>query len=192
MNEKIIKYYKLRYDMDKYENNGIMLFCNTNEIKDRYIVKDGKLIDNWDKKIKFYFKSNNKDIITDYMDNIITWPIISEKCKNILCKFKIDGIQYLSVDIEDENHKCDLQNYYIMNIFNLIEAINLEKSNYVQYDIRDFKLFLFYTLDRKKIQEYDIFRPKEKKMDIVVSEKVKKIIEDNELTGFSFDEIKVF
>ncbi len=49
-----------------------------------------------------------------------------------------------------------------------------------------------YALRKSKLNGYDIFRLKESSMAIFVSEKIKKIVEENQISGCDFLEVKTY
>lgn len=94
---------------------------------------------------------------------------------------------------------CIIDGFCIINFLNFIEALDYEKSEYDKFSI-DFpnpnvrgkiagvKKFV---LKRDKLNNFDIIRLKDYDLRYFVSEKFKKLFEDNKFTGYSFEEVEL-
>lgn len=184
-----MSYYRLKYNMDKYERSGVIAYHKELYGINKYDVIRGKEIKSWDERIAFSFKETEGKILTDYVWNNLGWLIVSEKFKNAIEFMKIDGIQYLPVNIINESSCEKLGNCYVVNICNFIKAVNMKQSEYI--DLKGLYIFSSYTLNESQIGGLDIFRVEEDNIAIFVSEKFKKVIKDYKLTGFRFEKIKV-
>lgn len=134
-----------------------------------------------DKKIKIELKKN-KGIVKNYIENLYSLPIVSELIAKTIMNDNFNDIELIEVKV---NMKTDLK-YYFLNILNVIDCIDLEKSIYKLY-IPD--IILFDSIDRLVIDttkiKNDIFRIKGLLYKIIVSEKLK-----NELENLNLDEIE--
>jgi hypothetical protein len=176
--------------MKKYERTGIMAYHNELWGTDMYDVTRGNYIDNWDERVTFNFTTDNGYEITDYICNDFGWPIVSNKFKMALESVGISGIQYLPLIIVNKDTGITLERYYVANIYNLVEAVDMKKSEYFEL-IPGKYCFVSFAVKEDKIKNFDIFRLKENDVNIFVSEKFQKVIKSNKLTGFDFTKITV-
>ena len=133
--------------------------------------------------------------MTDYMANIYRWLIVSEKfCSLIKEVVSSTSIQYLSVDIKEVNKKIENASYSILNILDVVDAFDMEHSQYDIFEVREKKVICVekYTLKKEKVEGHDIFRLKDNTIPVFVSEKIKKVIEKNKLLGFDFLEVPIY
>lgn len=134
-----------------------------------------------DKKIEIDLKKN-KGKVRNYIGNLYSLPIVSELIAKTIMNDNFNDIELIEVKV---NMKTDLK-YYFLNILNVIDCIDLEKSIYKLY-IPD--IILFDSIDRLVIDttkiKNDIFRIKGLLYKIIVSEKLK-----NELENLNLDEIE--
>lgn len=117
------------------------------------IIKDWPLVD-------FYYASDVSDLENEYLSNIDDWPIIHRSVMEEFKKNKIEGIQYLPID--------------------------MKKSEYI-HDEED-GIYTFFPhatyFIQEKCKEYDIFKCTKIPVGIYVSDKIKKIFDDNKWDWF--------
>lgn len=188
-----MRYFHLLYD---YENDADAISCEWDELYDidRYDVEQGIYIDNWDSGITLFYNSKEGNRVTDFLGNDLGWLIISEKLKSIIEDKKIKGIQFLSIKIKNQVNNTVLNNYYVANIYNLVEALDLENSDYSEYELDENEKVISvkkHAVKEEKVTNMDIFRLKEDKFPIFVSEKFIQLINNHGATGFDFTEILV-
>lgn len=115
-------------------------------------------------------------------------PVINNKTADILQKFCADSIQLIPAIIIDKNQ--DVKNkYWIVNILESVESIDLDKSrvhfwsNSSNIKLIDYLVFRDGSMINDKIHlaREKLFRPF-----IIVSEKLKREIEMNKITGCMF------
>ena len=101
------------------------------------------------------------------------------------------------IDEEINNIKNELDNsiistYKVLNILDVVDAIELEYSDYSEFELDNEKFISItkYAINGEKVSGHHIFRLKNSTMPIFVSEKIKSTIEQNNLTGFDFLEVK--
>jgi hypothetical protein len=89
--------------------------------------------------------------------------------------------------IDTETGKVN-ENYFVINILNFIEAYNMEKTKFTYDEEYNYYLFLppEIVLNVEVCSKYDIFRESKDYVGFYVSEKIKRIIEENEWVGFEF------
>lgn len=125
---------------------------------------------------------------------IIRWFVVSNRLQSILQKLNTE-IQYLPVRIVEENSNENLEEYYIANITRVVDALCLEKSLYFETEIPS--IGTIYTVSKyciydERTENSDIFKlANRQEIPIFVSERFKKIIEEEKITGICLQEIKV-
>ena len=104
-----------------------------------------------------------------------------------------DKIQNLPVTLFDVFEKCKNESYSVLNVLDVIDAIDLEHSDYDVLKLGDKKINFVkkYALKKKAIEGHDIFRLKNDTIPLFISERVKNAIEENQLLGFDYLEVKV-
>ena len=189
-----MKYYKLLYCGDNGED---YINCEHYEIgdKDSYCLNTGTPIYDWE-GIVFSYNSCEGKIISDYISNSLDWFIVTEKFERLLDSngYIPDTCQALPVDVQDESGLNRTITAYAINIIDyLFDAIDFEKSDYsiLRYEDIEMTSIRKFVLKQEMISGHDIFCLKESPMYKFVSEKIKNLITDNELTGFDFIEVSV-
>ena len=188
-----MNYYKLIYD---YENDADAICCFSKDLSDmnQYSVMQGLFIDSWNDKITLYYDNEEGNRKTDFLGNDMGWFIVSEKFKQVLNAGKIEGIQYLPLNIKNVTDNKPLEGYSVANVYNLADARDLNHSKYNEFEIDENKKILsimLYALRKEKIGGLDIFKLKNDAIPIFVSEKFVDSIAKNAITGCSFLEVKV-
>ena len=163
----------------------------------RYDIDKGKENIKWHENITATYKYVEAHGIDDFVFNILMWFIITEKFMKLLIDMEIKGIEFKPINV-----KCiDKDNMditaYVVNVLNVldVEAIDLENSKYFYYDLSDEEKVLSvqqYCLKPSVIQESDIFRIQVSEYytsPVFITERVKKAIEINNITGCCFKEI---
>ena len=103
-------------------------------------------------------------------------------------------LQFLPVELMDVCSGNINDSYKIVNILDVIDAIDLKHSKYDVYKLDGKKIVMVekYALKEDVVKDYDIFRLKDDTIPIFVSEKIKKLINRNKLTGFAFREVPLY
>jgi hypothetical protein len=145
-----------------------------------------KKIDNFNLNIKCKTIRDKKErVLGDFP--CFPVPVISQKAKNVLEKHIDDLIQIFPLDTGK------LGNYYFINIFNVIDCLDKEKSELIYlsensstiYKIK--KAIFNNSLNNENSR---IFIIKELLGgNIFINEEIKNIIEDNQLEGFVIKEV---
>lgn len=188
-----MKYYKLIYE---YENDKKYVNCNFANIQgmDEYAVSSGNFISEW-KPIVFEYSGDEGDIMTDYIANIFRWLIVSNKFLLLVNNMGFSAkFQFLPVKLRDVCSNIENEFYGVLNILDIVDAFDLEHSKYDVFELDNERIFLVekYALRKGAVKGYDIFRLKNDTIPVFVSEKIKKIIEENQLLGFDFLEVDVY
>lgn len=186
-----MRYYKLIYDYeqdDNYANCDVADIGNMNE----YITIGGKEIEQWG-EVVFEYDSTEGDVLTDYLSNLHRWFVVSENfCKQTQETIE-SQVQYLPIKVIDRFNGAQVDSYFVANIVTVIDALDLDNSKYDIFELDDEKSISVekYALKSSEIVNKHIFRLKDDMIPIFVSETLKKIIENNEFTGFKFLEVDV-
>ena len=189
-----MEYYKLSVDAEG--KNDIICYCENDYGIQQYELSRGEIFDRWDERVQFYYIKEEGDVWTDYLSNDMGWFLVSEKLKRILESVNTD-IQFFKTIIKEKNNKTDVREYYIANIIKVVDALCLEKSDYfeskvkiegygVRYYVRKYGIYA------SKTEGADVFKlEKNQEIPIFVSERFKKILEEENITGASLTEIEV-
>lgn len=186
-----MKYFKLL--MDTSGENDIVCHYRDNYGIQEYELCEGKKFNNWNENFQFYFNSSEGSIATDYLANDMSWFVVSQKLKDILDELNTK-VQYFEVKIQEETDEQLIEDYYVANITNLVDSLCLDESDYFETDIEG--IGTIYTISKfavyeSKVGENDIFKlPNRQEMPIFVSERFKKIVEERQITGMEFLEVK--
>lgn len=188
-----MRYFYLIYD---YENDEDAIVCESDELYDinRYDIEKGTYINTWNDRITMFFNPKEGNKTTDFLGNDLGWLIVSEKLKSILEFNEIKGIQFLSIKIKNILSNTILSNYYVANIYNLVDALELEKSDYNRFKLDEDEEIISvskHAIKGNLIKNIDIFRLQGDSFPIFVSEKIVQLIAENKITGFYFNEVLV-
>jgi hypothetical protein len=182
--------------MYDYENSEGNVVCTSDEMYgiDRYGIEQGRYYDKWDDRFTFSFDPEQGERWTDYLSTDLGWFVISTKFKETLDRIGITNIQYIPIRIKNVIDDSMVEGYSVANICSLIDALDLEHSDYSEFELDENEKVLSvrkYALKQNAIKELQIFRVEKSQMAIFVSEKVKEEVERNNITGCDFLEVKV-
>lgn len=176
-----MKYYEL---FEKYKRSLYFFYDN-----------DKNKIDGFD-----FYKSEKKEIATplyykvekidsyldeyDYLPVSSGPPLVSKKFKETFSDLENNQLQFFPTVIKDEKKNIS-NNFYTMNILNLVEGLDKKLSvydinKYGTYKIKKLKLI------PNCLKDYEIVRLKEKPSYIIVTEIFKKRCEEAKLKGLDF------
>ena len=186
-----MRYFKLIYDYeqdDNYVNCDVASIDNMNE----YITISGEEIKQWG-EVVFEYDSTEGNVLTDYLANLYRWFVVSENFCNKTQKILESQVQYLPIKVIDRFTGIQVDSYFVANIVTVIDALDLDNSKYDIFELDNEKIISVekYALKSSEIVNRHIFRLKDDTIPIFVSETLKKVIEDNDLTGFEFLEVDV-
>ena len=187
----MMRYYKLIYD---YEQDDNYANCDVASIgnMDEYITISGKEIKQWG-RVVFEYDSTEGNVLTDYLANPHRWFVVSENFCNKTQKILENQVQFLPVKVIDRFSGIEVDSYFVANIVTVIDALDLDNSKYDVFELDDEKIISVekYALKSSEIVNRHIFRLKDDTIPIFISETLKKVIEDNDFTGFEFLEVDV-
>lgn len=187
-----MKYYKLTMDMER--ENDIVCHYQDDLGLQQNIFNVGKVYEGWDGKFEFYYDKTEGYVLTDYIANDKGWFVVSDKLQKILKTMNTE-IQFLPVRIVEKNSNEVLEKYSIANITRVVDALCLEKSDYFETEIPGIGIIYTvskYSIYSEKTCDSDIFKlSNNNEIPIFVSERFKKIMEEENITGICLREIKV-
>jgi hypothetical protein len=185
-----MKYYKLI--LDDSNEKDVVCHCEETFGFEQYELKEGKFIENWNKNITFYYNPKEGDILTDYLANNLGWFIVSKKFKDIINELGTSEIQYLPVNIVDLESNSNKNIYYVANVLEVVDAIDLEHSDYSVMELDNEKIYSIrkYALKQEGIINKDLFKLNGDEIPLFVSESFKHSVETYNITGCDFSEIR--
>lgn len=111
-------------------------------------------------------------------------PLVSEKAVKILTPFLKQHVEFLEVEMLNENN-----NFFVMNVINILDCIDIKKSKikWFKDNSRIMQICEYVFNDSvNDIEKSLIFRIKGYEKSIYVNLEIKKIIENSNLQGFVF------
>ncbi|MFJ5763660.1 imm11 family protein [Neobacillus sp. NPDC093182] len=185
-----MRYYKLL--LDESVQDDIVCYCEDNLGFEQYHLNEGKFIYNWDGNLTFIFNPDEGARETDYLANDLSWFIVSSNLKRLLQGLGNNEIQYLPVRVVNLRKKALITEYFVANVLGVIEALNLENSDYGVIELDDEKVYSIrkYALNQNVIRNHHIFKIKGFEIPTFVSEVFKDAVLKNEITGCDFLEVK--
>ncbi|MCG8573048.1 MAG: hypothetical protein MJB14_23190 [Spirochaetes bacterium] len=137
------------------------------------------------------FKKHPGKVIPDLMYGI-SYYLISQKLKNILEKEVDQKIEYLPFTLINCKGKQEPSLYYILNVLDIEDCVDLENSKYRESHIAPgtFSSLRILNLEKEKINpELKIFRIKQKTRLLIIRDDLKNFLESNNITGLEFVEM---
>ena len=127
----------------------------------------------------------------EFMDCSQVWITMGIVLFNQKAKDCLEGVFGDYVEFVPAKYQDDI--YYIVNVLNIIDGINYEKSEFEKLDDgRPYSINKF-SLRPNMVNNISIFKlfleDRIYSTEIFVSQEVKDIVEANGLTGFSFEEV---
>ncbi|NLL06168.1 MAG: hypothetical protein GX270_10380 [Clostridiaceae bacterium] len=94
----------------------------------------------------------------------------------------INNVELLPIEYIEE---C-----YLMNVINIIDALDVDKSEFKRYDDGRIMFCTKYVFKENVIGNNSIFKiPQFPTVDVLVTEEFVRLVEENELKGFVFEEL---
>ncbi|SFX84777.1 hypothetical protein SAMN04487866_1442 [Thermoactinomyces sp. DSM 45891] len=159
-------------------------------------MKEGKYVNfQAEKEIVFNFNPAEGKRSTDYLVCDKNWFLVSERVKMVFDTLEERGVQYIPVRIYNkETEESSLGGYSVANVVNVLDALNLEHSDYSVFEYGDNQKLISvkkYALNKPCLENKHVFKLHGDEFPLFVSEEFKKEVEKNKLTGFDFLEVKV-
>ena len=157
----------------------------------KFDVSKGRFIQEWPNDVTLYYESGEPE---DYLGNALGWLVVSPLVQRILNEMGVENTQFLPISIKNViTEKKDLHGYAVLNILNVISALDKKHSTYEEDpEFPEYPIILKVALCRKSIQNTDIFRLKEQNCLVFISQRVKDELELVKVTGFKFTAVPVY
>ncbi|MBC1291720.1 imm11 family protein [Listeria booriae] len=185
-------FYKLL--MDSSSENDIVCHYENDYGIQQYDLKMGKKIDGWNDNFEFYYDVTEGEQATDYLANDMGWLVVSDRLKTMMEELNIKA-EFFSVSIREKTTNTKLNDYYVTNIIETVDALCLEESEYFETVTK--KEGTIYTIQKyavygDKLVGKNMFKlPNRQEIPTFVSEIFKEEVNKKSLTGMEFLEIKV-
>jgi len=186
-----MRFYKLLFDEENSTDDELVA-CVEEDFENKYSIHKysiykGRKIENWDGELTFYFDPSEGDKPTDYLANDLGWPIVSDKIKQILVDLEVKNIQFLEVKIKNKQTMEQINGFSVVNVTKLIKGLCPEKSLLSK---TSFGGVIKPVLKREAVINYALFRLEEAPYGLFVSEVVKREMENQNVTGCYFYEVR--
>ncbi|AQY50464.1 hypothetical protein PWEIH_00410 [Listeria weihenstephanensis FSL R9-0317] len=187
-----MRYYKLL--MDSSGDNDIVCHYENDYGIQQYDLKMGKKFDGWNEDFEFYYDVTEGEQATDYLANDMGWLVVSGKLKKVMEDLGVQA-EFFAVNIREKTTSTRLNNYYVANIIETVDALCLTESEYFETVTK--KAGTVYTIQKyavygDRLVEKNIFKlPNRQEIPVFVSAVFKEIVEKQRLTGMEFLEIRV-
>lgn len=188
-----MKYFQLLYD---FEHDHDYAFADKGDLKGvyRYDVDEGKPVLEWPDDVYFKYDLKYGATWTDYLANIYHWPMFSERMRELTEAIIPEGdIQYLPAQLRNVETGETNDTYRIANVLKVIDAIDMDASDYAVIRAGDIKVNSFkkYALKKERLDGSPVFKLSNDPEPIFMSETLVDVIRKAKLTGFDFLEVKV-
>lgn len=167
----------LKLDVDKY--NSFKGYDIEEELDIRFF--GSSLLSNWNTPtIEAYYKKRKIADVSDFSSGA---PLFNEKAVSMLEEFLKAKAELLPAYYEGNK-------YYVVNVINVIDALDYEKSEFVRFDTGAIMYCTKYFFKSEIVENQHIFKiPLCNYIDIFVSDEFKKQVEEFKLKGFIFVEV---
>jgi hypothetical protein len=117
--------------------------CRSDEMFgiEQYAFLDGEMYEGWNEKFTFHFDPSEGCIPTDYLANDLGWLIVSERLREIFEDLEPGSIQYFPVSIINLKNGTPIIGYYVCNLLNHIDAIDLDNSDYTFFKLDEEEIY---------------------------------------------------
>lgn len=173
-----MKIWKLIADVNNYES----LMAKDSDFEEKFEALDGRpLLDEWTPvELKRMYGEGMP--LSDF-PYFYGRPVMSDKAIKALAPFINNSVEYLNVIFEDKK-------FTLLNVTKVLNVVDYEKSEYKMFSdkkrIMRFVKYNFRMCD--ELLKNDIFKLiDEPRRSPFVSDRFKKCVEDNGLTGFKFE-----
>lgn len=186
-----MRYYEVSFDTSCEDD--MMCYCDDTYGIERYELKEGCFFIGWDERITFSFDPSEGTRATDYLANNLGWFIVSYKMKRVLDRLDGDRVQYFPVSVVNKVSLEKIEDYFVANILDVRDALNLEHSQYSVFDLDGEKIYSVhkYALNERDVEGAHVFKLKGDEIPIFVSEAFKDAVESEGLTGIDFSAVRV-
>ena len=155
-----MKYFQLLYD---FEHDHDYAFADEGDLKGvyRYDVNRGKPVLEWPDGVYFKYDLKYGSTWTDYLANIYHWPMFSERMRELTEAIIPEGdIQYLPAQLRNVEIGETNDTYRIANVLKVIDAIDMDASDYAVIRAGGIKMNSFkkYALKKRTVRRLSYFQ----------------------------------
>ena len=178
-------FFKLSYDYSR--EDGVFGYeCDLRGLDD-WSVGSGVLIDHWPADRVVFFL--NDGIVLDYVDNIIGWPVVSKRMKEVIYSMT-KQVQFLPVKLIDSSTGGEQGEHYAMNILAVHSAMDRDRSQYVEDEENPSHPVIIKLVLKSDIDEA-LFLLEEQMTYVICSEDLKLALDKEDLKGIALEPISV-
>lgn len=155
---------------------------------DHYRLFDGYSINDWPSGVTFYYSQG--DVTEDFLGNSLGLPIVSARIRGFLELVAGNECQMLPVSIIDSRTGKVLEGYSVLNLLNVIPALDRVNAKYQEDPKHPDRPVIFkVVLYKPALKATRIFRLSEQKTLIFVSEEMRKEFDVMAVTGVLFSKV---
>lgn len=196
--------FKFWLNADFYDQQNSLILDDSN-IKDieyggfrkgwfKLVFEKGKVIDISElPEIYFYYSSSKGKQFDVVLLNSFGLTIVNDTVKQLFLENKVTGIQYIPITIKDRDCGNDVTDYCLLNFLNVVDAINLEFSEYDYFE--EYNIYTFWgnkiCFNGYQVEELDIFKDIKSPKSIFVSQKIKDLFYQNRWAEINFTPLEV-
>lgn len=174
-------YYKLWFD-DTWPEAAICTefdLCGFNE----YELTKVKPIQFWPENIKFFFDRGHPE---DYLGNALGWLVFSHRIQQALLQANISEVEFLPIMVFNRVTGESVLDYAVVNILVALDALDRQRAKYIDHGPSAGLVVIKPVLKKTSVEGHNIFRLKEQIVTVIISEKIKNILEAINATGFKY------
>jgi len=176
---------------------GSPIFTGKDDMKgfNEFRFYKGKLIEDWPEGITFFVKGVLED---DYVLVGLHWIVVSERVCRVFEECEVKGAQFLPVHIVVEETGKELGAYWVINVFQEVDALDWEHTEWIDKWRDDLPVVNAFrvAVRREPLKNIDIFRLNVKGRGhpgVYISERLKKCLDQAGATsGFEFVPIEAY
>ena len=185
-----MRIYRMKADLDEKNVSFLDLLDQEAFMKFNKELRRGLPVSDEFRFVKLE-RDKSKTRETEFMDCSKLWITTGIVLFNQKAKDCLEGVFGDYVEFVPAKYQDDI--YYIVNVLNIIDGLNYEKSEFEKLDDgRPYSINKF-SLRPNIVNNISIFKlfleDRIYSTEIFVSQEVKDIVEENGLTGFSFEEV---
>ena len=119
---------------------------------------------------------------------------MSPKFRIALEENGITGLQYLPINVVDATGGRTLTGYAVANIIDVVDALDIQHSKYLEEiddDGMQVRFVTVYALKAERLHGRDVFRLKGELPCIFVSDRFRRVVKKNGITGCDFGVVRL-
>ncbi|RKH26648.1 hypothetical protein D7Y13_20315 [Corallococcus praedator] len=161
-----------------------------------YELHEGISVQHWYPASVIFPLTENRGLeLTDSVPNTLNLIIVSERLKRFLEANAGARMEFLPVQLRDQKGRLVPEPYFILNLLEVVECVDLEKSQFERSAIIPSFIawFSLLVVDPARIPpEAKLFRLKEKPNLILIREDLAQVLVNEDYTGMMFLELEEY